>query len=69
MVASRGLGAAMLPDLALERGCFRPRLLDHVGKSPRQHAGLAACIDGYAGWPPAADRLDCRGQAPDRARQ
>ena len=69
MMASRFLGAAMLLDLALERGRFRPRLLDHPGEGACQHTGLAAGVDGNVGVTAAADRLHGRGQATDRPRQ
>ncbi|MGX1066181.1 hypothetical protein AB7M39_005546 [Bradyrhizobium diazoefficiens] len=64
-----GLGATPLLDLVLQCRRLCLHLLDHVGKGPRQHARLAACIDGNVRWPSAADGLHGRGQAPDRASQ
>ena len=57
MVVARGFGAAMLLDLALERGGFCLDLFDHPGEGARQHAGLAARIDRNGGCAVPAARL------------
>ena len=68
MVARR-FGAAMFPDLALERGGFRIRLAHHPRECPRQHPGLAAGIDRDRHRIVAADAFDRRRQLTDRPDQ
>ena len=46
MVLARGLGAQMLDHLALQRDRLGVDLVHHARKGARQHAGLAAGVDG-----------------------
>ena len=63
------LGAPPLLDLVLQRRGLGLGLLDHVGKGPRQHAGLASGVGWNRGRLATPNRLDCFGESPDRTGQ
>ena len=69
MVISRGFGAAMFLDLAFQRGGLCIHVAHHARKRPRQHAGLAAGIDGNGDWLAAAGAFNSRRQLNNRSRQ
>ena len=68
-MVARGLGAAMILNLVLERGGLCIRFAHHPGKCAREYAGLAAGVDRNGGQPVAAGALDGRRQLNDRPGQ